>query len=152
MIFFRSNLTNRKQYKWKRLFIIALRYKHWSTPRQCTTVQSPILFLIYINGLSDCSNFKNNAVCRSGPQLRRGGANKNFALLKLLSMPPKLPLPLRHFQNGDFFIGDQQRTQRKLDQVGAMTFRFLFFFWRSSNPKILVPPPERNFAPLRITF
>ena len=146
MIFFRSNLTNRKQYKWKRLFIIALRYKHWSTPRQCTTVQSPILFLIYINGLSDCSNFKNNAVCRSGPQLRRGGANKNFAHLKLLSMPPKLPSPLRHFQNGDFFIGDQQRTQRKLDQVGAMAFRF-FFFLEIKQPKNFGPPPRKKFCP-----
>ena len=35
---------------------------------------------------------------------------------------PKLPLPLRHFQDGGFFIGDQQRIRRTLDQVAAMTF------------------------------
>ena len=72
--------------------------------------------------------------------------------------PPKLSLLLRLFQDGGFFfIGGQQRTRRKVDQFGAMSFFFFFGAQQKTqrkvdNPKILAPPPERNFAPLKTVF
>ena len=56
---------------------------------------------------------------------------------------PQTPLSLRHFQDDGFFIGDQQRTRRKLDRVGAMTF-----FFEINHPKNFGPSPQKHFAPL----
>ena len=80
-------------------------------------------------------------------KLRRGGPeNKNFALTpKLLSMPPQTPRMVA------FFVGDQQRTRRNLDRVGAMTFFFVFGDQQTQKFLPLLPQ-EKNFAPLGTAF
>ena len=53
-----------------------------------------------------------------------------------------------------FFIENQQRTQRKVGQFGAMT---LFFFSLTQNSEKIRPtqkfcPAEKSFAPLEQRF
>ena len=58
--------------------------------------------------------------------------NKNFAPHpNCPACPPKLLFSLRQFQDGGYFFGNQERTRRKADQIGAMTF--LFYCLRSKN-------------------
>ena len=65
-----------------------------------------------------------------GPQLqgaKGGGAllNKNLPPTKLPSMPTQTSLSLAAVSRWWLFCGNQQRTRRKVDQIGAMTFVFL---------------------------
>ena len=64
-------------------------------------------------------------------QGRNWRGQKGAAPLKQKFLPPncpaclpKLPFALRQFQGDIFFFGNQQRTRRKVDQFGAMTFFF----------------------------
>ena len=66
---------------------------------------------------------------KAGPQLgggaKGGGAplNKNFAPQTTQQAHPNSPFPCSSFKMVEFFFfGNQQRTQRKVDQIGAMTF------------------------------
>ena len=85
--------------------------------------------------------FSWNYTC-TRPQLwgAKGGSaplNKNFA------PPPKLPFPCGSFRMVAFFFGNQQRTRRKVDRIGAMTI----FFLRSTENSEKTRPAEK-FWPL----
>ena len=53
--------------------------------------------------------------------------------------PPKLSLPLRQFQVGVFFFGNQPRPQRKVDHIGAMTI----LFWISTKNWVKTRPTQK---------
>ena len=114
------------------------------------------------NGTGCVQVYHTTAATKGG---RGGGAppNKNFAPLNSSACPPKLPLPLRHFEDRGFFywistenleknrpswrddlfffFGDQQKMRRKCDQFGAMTF-----FFEINQPKNF-GPPRKKFCP-----
>ena len=76
------------------------------------------------DGLDDQEQYPFFLLNAPGGAETKGG--QGAALPKLLSMFPKTLLTLAAFSRWWlFFIGDLQRTRRKLDRVGAMTF-FLF--------------------------
>ena len=75
-------------------------------------------------------SYQQKLLVASGPQLggvKRGRRppKQKFRPLNLPACPPKLPLPSRLFEKEALLIGNQQRTRRKVDQYGPITF---FFF------------------------
>ena len=80
------------------------------------------------------------SVCCAGAATKGG---QGAAPPKKISPPQtaqhaKLPLPLRHFQDGGFFYWRSTENSEKI----RPSWRDGLFFWRSTNPKVLAPKKE----------
>ena len=74
--------------------------------------------------------------------------NKNFAPIKLPSMPAQTSLSLAAVSRWWLFFENQQRTRRKVDQIHAITF---FCFLRSTE-NLVKTRQTQKFWPLRNKF